>query len=201
MRRTLIGVLAISLVLAGAGCKQQSSDNGVATANSAKSAGPSGSAKPAVGDQAQLARQFQQCMKDHGVDNVQIADGSDGGNGPVTMNGPSGDSSGGPQAAPENVQAAMEQCKQYLPNGGTPPKLSAADLERERKHSKCMRENGVPAFPDPNPDGGLQIQGGDGLDPTSDTFKAAEQKCRSLQPSGGPQLGGGPGGGPGTVTK
>ena len=46
-------------------------------------------------------------------------------------------------------------------------------------------ENGVPKFPDPSPEGGIAIEGGPGLDPTSDEFKAAEKKCSQHLPDGG----------------
>jgi hypothetical protein len=56
------------------------------------------------------------------------------------------------------------------------------------KYSQCMRENGVPDFPDPE-NGRLQLKvhkgpGGNGLDPDSPQFKAAEEKCKDLQPAG-----------------
>jgi hypothetical protein len=52
-------------------------------------------------------------------------------------------------------------------------------------YSACMRENGVPTFPDPDPNGGISIQGepGSGLDPSSPQFKAAERVCQRLLPS------------------
>lgn len=69
-------------------------------------------------------------------------------------------------------------------------------------YSACMRSHGVPDFPDPNSNGGLEIQGGgqnSDLDPNSPTFQAAQQACQSLMPgSGGGQLTNGQGGsGPG----
>jgi hypothetical protein len=47
-----------------------------------------------------------------------------------------------------------------------------------------MRKNGVPKFPDPDKNGGLLLRAGPGtgIDPESAQFKAAERKCRSLQP-------------------
>ena len=50
---------------------------------------------------------------------------------------------------PEKVEAAMEACKQYAPNGGEPPKLNPEQLEQMRKFAQCMRDNGVRTFPDP----------------------------------------------------
>jgi hypothetical protein len=51
--------------------------------------------------------------------------------------------------------------------------------------SECMRSHGVPNFPDPGPEGGLNI-GGTGINPFSPSFKAAQATCNKLLPGGGP---------------
>jgi hypothetical protein len=53
--------------------------------------------------------------------------------------------------------------------------------------SQCMRAHGVSKFPDPSQNGGLLIQGGpgQGLDPGSPAFKAAQEACKSKLPNGG----------------
>jgi hypothetical protein len=49
----------------------------------------------------------------------------------------------------------------------------------------CMRAHGVPNFPDPAGGGGaIQVPVGSGMNPSSPGFKAAQQHCRSLLPSG-----------------
>lgn len=60
------------------------------------------------------------------------------------------------------------------------------------KYAECMRENGVPDFPDPVNGRTLitKTKGGGGVDLDSPRFKAAQEKCRSLQP----QSTAGPGG-------
>jgi hypothetical protein len=65
------------------------------------------------------------------------------------------------------------------------------DSDQALEYSKCMRENGVPKFPDPQ-NGRLVLKGGPGtgIDPESAQFKAAEEACKKLAPSG-------PGGGTG----
>ena len=53
--------------------------------------------------------------------------------------------------------------------------------------SKCMRANGVPNFPDPQPNGGgIEITPGDGITPGSPAMKAGQRKCSHLLPGGGP---------------
>ena len=59
--------------------------------------------------------------------------------------------------------------------------------------ARCMRANGVPNFPDPNPGGGFEFFAAEGIDPFSPAFKAAQAKCRKLLPDGGPP-------GPGATT-
>ncbi len=59
--------------------------------------------------------------------------------------------------------------------------------------ANCMRANGVPNFPDPNPGGGFQL--GSGVVPSSPAFRSAQSKCAKL-------IGGGVGGpfSPGATT-
>jgi hypothetical protein len=76
--------------------------------------------------------------------------------------------------------------------GSGPP--SPAALESDAlAFSKCMRADGVPDFPDPQPRGGFVLPAGAGLDPSSPLVKAARAKCLKLLPGGGPP-------GPGTQT-
>jgi hypothetical protein len=54
------------------------------------------------------------------------------------------------------------------------------------KYSQCMREHGIPKFPDPDANGGLRVDGRKlGIDPKSSTFADAEAACKSLLPTGG----------------
>lgn len=53
-------------------------------------------------------------------------------------------------------------------------------------YAKCMRENGLPKFPDPKSGGGIAFKPGDGLDPAAPQFKAADSHCRPLVGAGGP---------------
>jgi len=56
-------------------------------------------------------------------------------------------------------------------------------VEQMRKFSQCMRDNGVPDFPDPDADGRLR---GPGHDREGDPkFRAAQEKCREKLPGGG----------------
>lgn len=80
--------------------------------------------------------------------------------------GESGDSSGGSPAAPPAAPA----------RGGAAGK----DNDQIVKFTQCMRQNGVPQWPDPV-DEKFRIRPGS-VDPDSPQFKAAWQKCKSLRP-------------------
>ena len=55
-------------------------------------------------------------------------------------------------------------------------------------YSRCMRAHGIKAFPDPNSQGGLDLNAGPGtgIDPSSPQYKAADQACKSLMPAQSP---------------
>ena len=52
-------------------------------------------------------------------------------------------------------------------------------------HSQCMRSHGVPGFPDPTPQGYVQLAPGDQINPDSPQFREALQICAKLAPVGG----------------
>jgi hypothetical protein len=95
-------------------------------------------------------------------------------------------------------QNAMKSCKQFAPNGGAPdPKKQAKAVEQMLAFASCMRAHGVPKFPDPQVQSGggitMMMRDGDGIDPSSPTFQAAQKTCEKLQPDGQKsQAGGGP---------
>jgi hypothetical protein len=65
----------------------------------------------------------------------------------------------------------------------------AATREKAVKFAECMRDNGVSAFPDPDPDasGDLTIDGianGSSLDPSTAAFEKAISACKDLEPPG-----------------
>jgi hypothetical protein len=183
MRRTLLALTAALVLVSG--CAGDKDDGeGVATAGNGKNA--SASADAGQGDVAGQTAKFAQCMRDNGVD---MPDPEVGDDGRVRFGGPQAGGDG--PADRDKVQAAHEKCKQHLPNGGVPPKLSAEDLEKMRAFSQCMRDNGFPDFPDPQPEGGIRIEGGKNsdMDPESQKWKDAHAKCEPLMPLGSGERG------------
>jgi hypothetical protein len=51
--------------------------------------------------------------------------------------------------------------------------------------ANCMRANGVPNFPDPQPGGGELFEIPAGANPAAPPFRAARAKCQKLLPNGG----------------
>lgn len=71
---------------------------------------------------------------------------------------------------------------------GTSATTSAStgpDPDGPFKYSKCVRENGVPDFPDPKTDGGggFSLAVPEGVDKSK--VDAAHEKCKHLMPNGG----------------
>jgi hypothetical protein len=62
------------------------------------------------------------------------------------------------------------------------------DLDALVAFSACMRQHGLPNFPDPKAGGGgysLSFGSENGIDPHSPQFKNAQQTCKKLLPNGG----------------
>ncbi|MEV0807265.1 hypothetical protein [Micromonospora sp. NPDC050200] len=170
-------VLGLLLTLSVAGCGGGNGDDGVATAGGPGTKATSSAAGADGSSEQDRALKFGQCMRDNGVANFPDPEFSDGGG--MSIDVPEG-------TDPQKVDAAMQKCKQYLPNGGEPAKVDPERAEQNRKLAKCMRDNGVTSFPDPGADGGIQINGNDpGMNMDDPKFQAAQKACAQYQPSGG----------------
>ncbi|MER7009413.1 hypothetical protein ABT297_41080 [Dactylosporangium sp. NPDC000555] len=173
-------VLGLLLVLGGAGCTRGGDrDDGVATANGGakSSAGPTARFSPDPKRDQESMLKFADCMRGHGI---PMEDPQMDGNA-FQWSFPEG-------IAKEKVKAAQQACKQHLPNDGEPMKIDPEAQEKLREFSRCMRENGVPNFPDPSEAGGVMIDGNNlGVDPQGEEFKKAEQQCQQYiqKPQGG----------------
>ena len=191
--RTLIAAFGAVVVLGLGACGNTNDGAQVANANGGTTATTTQPADQPAVDEDERRQQFTQCMREHGVD---LPDPEPGSGGKVRVHG------AGPDK--EKMQAAMEACRQFMPNGGERMQLSPEDLEKMRQMAQCMREHGVD-MPDPDPNGGgLLIQKDAQGEPDVDQEKLdqAFQACRDLGPKlggeGGPQVHteAGPDGGP-----
>jgi hypothetical protein len=168
-----IAVFALLATLALAGCAP-TAPTGVASLDggTGSTSSPQATDEPSQGDQVK----FAECMREHGIDMPDPDPSEDGGFGIMIPQGTS----------KEAADAAIEACKEFMPNGGEPPHLNAEELAAMREFAKCMRENGIENFPDPSADGGIAIEANpddpDGIDPESQEFKNAEDACKDLMP-------------------
>lgn len=120
-----LAALAIIAVL-GAGCSSSPADSD-------------------GGDTGNQALTFSQCMRDHSISDFPDPDAS----GDLTIdqiaNGTSLDTT---SAA---FEQAMSACKDLQPAGFTGEKRTKSEQQGALAFAKCMRENGVADFPDPEP--------------------------------------------------
>lgn len=181
----LLVVAGMSLALTA--CAKPHSGTGVATAG--KGTASTTTASPTPLNDAEMAKRFGDCIRANGIPNFQ--DPKISTNGGMQLLMPDG-------VAKDKADAAMAKCRQYLPNGGVPPKADPQRVEQARKFAQCMRDHGLPNFPDPGADGGVAID----LDklgvtgPDDPKLTTAQKACEHLMPgpSGGPGKDTGPGG-------
>jgi len=140
-----IAAVASGVLVAGCGGSSPSATTGggaSSTASAAANAGaattsaassPGSSPSPAQPDQNLL--NFARCMRANGVPN--FPDPKPGG-------GFSFPASPAPAFA-----AAQAKCQKLLPNGGAPPPFDPQALVQLHQIAICMRQHGVPDFPDP----------------------------------------------------
>jgi hypothetical protein len=182
-------VLALFLTLVGAGCGGTGAgdDNArVASATDADSAADTGTDGSGATDgedasglsQEEKALKFAECMRENGV---PMEDPDPQGGGGIRI--------GGEGVDRETVQEAQEACQEYAPFGEDGPRPDPKMAENMRKFAQCMRDSGVPDFPDP--DGGRMMLDKSVADDPD--FEAAHEKCGEkflpdrLGGKGGPQ--------------
>lgn len=126
------------VVVAVTACGGQSGD-GVATAGGDTTASSAAGPAPAT-DRAERQRQYTECLRQQGVEvpdaeqgkGVRVSEPNDG-----------------------KAKDAARACQRYAPDSDAAK--SGADVASLRQYASCMRANGVPEFPDPDPDGALII--------------------------------------------
>jgi len=122
-------------------------------------------------DKAEAGRAYAQCIRDNGVPDFPDPDANG------QLRGPAHEKQSDP-----NFRAAQEKCRNLAP-GGEHQRSDPATVEQMRAFSQCMRDNGLPDFPDPDADGRLRGTGHEQQD--TPTFRAAMETCRQKLPGGG----------------
>jgi hypothetical protein len=178
MSRTLWGLAALAvLAVIVAGCGNGSAGTGNSTATSGGN-GTSATHEKAV--------KFAECMRANGVSAFPDPNVS----GELTIDGIANGSSVDTSSAA--FEQALSVCKELEPPGFTGTKVTPQLRTARLKFAKCMRDNGVPDFPDPTPNGPLidtnRIPSLAGKDPRSDPgLQAAMQKCGQYASAAGVQ--------------
>jgi hypothetical protein len=145
----------------------------------------SGDSTAAANNSEQAKLDFSQCMRDNGVPNfpdpVAKPDGSFGLERP-------------PDVSESALDDALKSCQseaQALGIDSGPGAQGADTQDALLEFSRCMRENGLPEFPDPEPNGDLRDLLGD-YDLESPRVSKAMESCQPiLDPILEPLMGGG----------
>lgn len=185
------GLAAVALLASACGSSSDAKTNGVASVKSTNagstsqkqgSDGGGGNLSPEQLHAGLLA--YSKCMRAHGISNFPD---------PSTDGGLQVDGNAVGQTTPAYA-AADKACASLMP--GHPPAGVPENRDAGLKYAACMRSHGVPKFPDPNQNGGMNIDGDKlGMAPDSPVFKSADDACKKYMGSGGNTKGlGGPGG-------
>jgi hypothetical protein len=83
-------------------------------------------------------------------------------------------------------QHALQACRKNMPGGSPNPAQQQHSLRQALAFSACMRQNGVPKFPDPQSGSGgaTVIHLGSSIDPSAPQFQKAQQTCQKKVPGG-----------------
>jgi hypothetical protein len=129
-RRPAAALALVALIgLVGAGCSDGPAENGgTGTASSAGTDQPAGDRDKGV--------KFAECVRENGVSDFPDPDAS-------------GDYSYGVSVRPEVWTKAVEACKDLQPPGTLSSQRTPEQQKEGLEFARCMRENGVPDFPDP----------------------------------------------------
>jgi hypothetical protein len=163
MKLRPLSALALAVVLGAlAGCSEDSAKDGGAGSTN---------------DRYASAVKFSECMRDNGVSEFPDPDAS----GELTIDGVLNGSSLDPNSAAWND--ALDACKDLEPSGFTGTKASPDQQDARLEFAQCIREHGVPDFPDPGPDDPLVDTNripSSGTEAGMTTLNAAMQTCGDL---------------------
>ncbi|MGH3808745.1 MAG: hypothetical protein ACRDRU_19380 [Pseudonocardiaceae bacterium] len=166
----LTGLALLTLALAA--CAQDDG-GGIASAGKTNEEASSTNTNPAPAEPEDAGIAYAQCMRDNGVPDFPDpnADGSFAlGHDQFDRDDPT-------------FRAAQEACSDLAPGREHQDTGDPELVEQMREFSQCMRDNGLPDFPDPDADGRLRGLGHEARgDPK---YQAALETCRDKLPGGG----------------
>jgi hypothetical protein len=121
-------------------------------------------AQQAPADREDAALAYAQCMRDNGY--AEFPDPTPDGGMRFLIE---------PGSAPR-FQKAAAACHHLAPEGLRDEDITPETLDALLKLSQCVRDNGVPEFPDPDAEGRFDV-GGTGIGPGDARMKAAMAAC------------------------
>lgn len=161
--------LALGLVMTGCGSEEGGTD--VASGSGAQPTGTASSATPSL-SQEEMGVKFAQCLRENGVN---VPDPEPGKGPQIRLDPSSG-------VTKEDVDKAMEACREFDPQANGSNGSNPQAEENGRKYAECMRKNGVEKFPDPKPgQRGILIDGETAKDPD---LQKAQEACQSIMAGG-----------------
>ena len=161
--------LGVVLLLAGlAGCSASGGSAGATTTTSGQQAA------------AAVWRELVRCARANGMPNLPDPQ--------IDSNGRASFPNGTPEP-PASVRRACQSIYDRLPASARgdeerPP----VDLQALLRFARCMREQGVTDFPDPDAEGNFNAPVG-AISPKSPRFKSAMEACRQLDPNQSKRVG------------
>jgi hypothetical protein len=168
MRRTWLSVLMLLMMAA---CGKAAGGDGVATVDDSPSASPSASVSL-----LQQGTAYAQCMRNHGIPQWPDPEVDRDG---VRIRGVDKESVDGTV-----LESAMRACNALRPQLPAPD--MALKLDSARYESRCMRDQGVQDYPDPEPDAHVELPLSVRDDPQFEQAKAiCREKTRSYEPTPG----------------
>jgi hypothetical protein len=156
---------ALALALAACGSPNPSTVPSLGGAANAHAAAPAGWNNLAAW------RAAVACARKHGM--AGVPDPVIGARGQVTIPG------GTPTPTPAVASACAAQIQAVQGNASALPNVSASDMQALLRWAACIREHGLPRWPDPNPQGVFHVRSADAG--TLVTHERAEAQCRSLR--------------------
>src|SRR6266542_6857867 len=179
MSRTLWPLAALAMIaVIAAGCGNGSAGTGSSGSNSTAASHNS------TATTREKAVKFAECMRANGVSAFPDPNAS----GELTIDAVANGSSLDTSSAA--FKQAMSACKDLEPPGFTGGKVTPQQRTARLKFAQCMRDNGVPDFPDPTPDGPLvdtnRIPSAAGRGALSiPGFQAATERCHDFAAGAG----------------
>lgn len=179
MRRYKIALLLGLLALSVAACGDDDDGGGVASVDgtASESASDDGGGGDGPEDFEAEALAYSECMRDNGIEEFPDPELSEGRMGLSLPEGIDPES--------EEFKAAEEACEDLQPGPDEDATIDPEMYEALLEYAECMRENGVPEFPDPQPNGGIIMNDEMGMDMESEEYKAADEACADLGPDRG----------------